>query len=1352
MSFFNNLRKVFHLGNTEAVKKKKTFDHIRDDVNPNDTWDIIGELGDGAFGKVYKASRKDGTLLAAAKICDLQAEEDLDDFTVEIDILSECKHPNIVDLYEAYVFEGRLWMLIEYCDGGAVDSIMVDLEKALNEKQIQYLCKHMLEALDFLHKHKIIHRDLKAGNVLLTMSGGVKLADFGVSAKNKYTLQKHDTFIGTPYWMAPEVVQCETIRDRPYDFKADIWSLGITLIEFAQIEPPNHDMSPMRVLLKIQKSDPPKLDFPHRWSRDFNDFIARCLLKDPAQRCTSEELLSHPFVSGKVSPKPVIDLLLEYKADVVEETVEEDEMSEADPSENRLSQASLLDSTASTRKDSVLSTSTIDSFATSDELNESKKRKASVGDSSIGEFRKKVPSKGPAPQPPVHVPVPAQPAAPAPPQLTPPQPAPPQPALAPSQPAHAPSQPAPLPPQPQTTKSKPISVPTIVAEEESSRTEPLEEIAPQISQAVIKEDSKAPLTVTDSGNSSPALSVSQDAVSSPSPTPSTSSGGVSVSVRGNSASAYESTYLSGQTSEEVVIITGPTVITAPSEPKASSAQPASQPSPPAASVVIVTGVKDDELSFDSTRKATETSHVSIVTVGSERDDVRDSSFDAGSTSSSILASAPPSDSGRHEASSNGSSTPCSEVYVVGHVDTKTDSNVLVERIERAPEVPVKITLEKGEDVRDAEYEAAAAEAERQEEEKENLRRRHREEERRKRDKEKSKSVSALPEQPEPQRVPVAEEEKENLRRRHREEERRKRDKEKSKSVSALPEQPEPQRVPVAAENDAGWRRSVGATAEPLAASTPVAAPKWETESNATISSRGSDKENVPDEQTGAMGPPEAAVQMRRKQRPQRSKEELESMQIKKKTRKRTRKFEIDGVTVTTTTSKVYYGDENGGLPSDDHVMRKQELRELKMLQKQEQKQFQDLAVKAQLARDQQERRFEQEMSQLSRQYDAELESMTRAQKLQVERAEQQLETDLKLNSKAIRGDQEKELKAFKDSLKNEAKALRNHVESTTPKDRRKEALKAQKEVLERDQLSRERAFVETLNDKHEAELKKLHEKHREHIAKLEREFLDQKHKLRRAREATLWELEEKQIVDKHILAKKQLKEIFFLQRHQMKARHDRDKEGAKRTLVQKETDLLKRQAVERRQMPKYIRQERKVREMMFRASLKISADSGFPTDPEREKQKMRQFQETENRRYKEEQDRCERKHRKQLEDLHRQAELAMSELENVQADKKRLLTEHENLKLKQQEEEYNRELRDWRALLKPRKQRLEDEFLREIAEQDLFYGGLLSNSAGDDTSSDAATVVIGASASSPGTRKGSIASTAPNRPGVWAND
>lgn len=137
-------------------------------------------------------------------------------------------------------------------------------------------------------------------------------------------MQKHDTFIGTPYWMAPEVVLCETFRDNPYDYKVDIWSMGITLIEFAQMEPPNHEMSPMRVLLKIQKSDPPKLDKPSIWSKNFNDFIAICLIKDPTKRPTCDDLLKHNFISGTLDPKPIRDLLLEYKAEVVEELTDDD--------------------------------------------------------------------------------------------------------------------------------------------------------------------------------------------------------------------------------------------------------------------------------------------------------------------------------------------------------------------------------------------------------------------------------------------------------------------------------------------------------------------------------------------------------------------------------------------------------------------------------------------------------------------------------------------------------------------------------------------------------------------------------------------------------------------------------------------------------------------------------------------------------------------------------------------------------------------------------------------------------------------------------------------------------------------
>uniref|UniRef100_A0A669DZG2 non-specific serine/threonine protein kinase n=1 Tax=Oreochromis niloticus TaxID=8128 RepID=A0A669DZG2_ORENI len=273
MSFFN-FRKIFKLG---PDKKKKQYEHVHRDVNPEEIWEIIGELGDGAFGKVYKAQNKQNGTLAAAKVIDTKTEDELEDYMVEIEILASCNHHHIVKLLDAFYFESKLWILIEFCAGGAVDAIMLELERPLTEPQIRVVCKQTLEALAYLHESKIIHRDLKAGNILLSLDGDVKLADFGVSAKNTKTLQRRDSFIGTPYWMAPEVVMCETSKDRPYDYKADIWSLGVTLIELAQIEPPNHEMNPMRVLLKIAKSEPPTLMNPSRCvtdSRPLRELIA----------------------------------------------------------------------------------------------------------------------------------------------------------------------------------------------------------------------------------------------------------------------------------------------------------------------------------------------------------------------------------------------------------------------------------------------------------------------------------------------------------------------------------------------------------------------------------------------------------------------------------------------------------------------------------------------------------------------------------------------------------------------------------------------------------------------------------------------------------------------------------------------------------------------------------------------------------------------------------------------------------------------------------------------------------------------------------------------------------------------
>ncbi|NXR89230.1 SLK kinase, partial [Hypocryptadius cinnamomeus] len=331
MSFFN-FRKIFKLG---GEKKKKQYEHVKRDLNPEEFWEIIGELGDGAFGKVFKAQNKETKVLAAAKVIDTKSEEELEDYMVEIDILASCDHANIVKLLDAFYYENNLWILIEFCAGGAVDAVMLELERPLTEPQIKVVCRQTLEALNYLHENKIIHRDLKAGNILFTLDGDIKLADFGVSAKNTRTIQRRDSFIGTPYWMAPEVVMCETSKDRPYDYKADIWSLGITLIEMAQIEPPHHELNPMRVLLKIAKSDPPTLAQPSKWSSDFKDFLKKCLEKNVDARWSATQLLQHPFVTV-TSNKPIRELIAEAKAEVTEEVEDGKDEDEEEETENSL--------------------------------------------------------------------------------------------------------------------------------------------------------------------------------------------------------------------------------------------------------------------------------------------------------------------------------------------------------------------------------------------------------------------------------------------------------------------------------------------------------------------------------------------------------------------------------------------------------------------------------------------------------------------------------------------------------------------------------------------------------------------------------------------------------------------------------------------------------------------------------------------------------------------------------------------------------------------------------------------------------------------------------------------------------
>merc|ERR1711874_658 len=242
----------------------------------------------------------------------------------------------------------------------------------------------------------------------------------------------------------------------------------------------------------------------------------------------------------------------------------------------------------------------------------------------------------------------------------------------------------------------------------------------------------------------------------------------------------------------------------------------------------------------------------------------------------------------------------------------------------------------------------------------------------------------------------------------------------------------------------------------------------------------------------------------------------------------------------------------------------------------------------------------------------------------------------------------------------------------------KEALNMRKDQLEREHVERENNFVDRLNDSRDSALKRLSDTHREKIALLDRQFLQQKQQLMRAREAAIWEMEERQLHERHQLAKRQLKDMFFLQRHQMLVHHEKELEHLKRMMDRKKEELVRNQTLERKALPKRIRQEMKAREMMFRESMGISVTNLHEAiTPTEEKDRFKKFQEAEKKRYRAEQQRFEMKHAKQLEEARAGSQAAVKELEQLQNEKRKMLMEHETSKLKELDESYSREFTEW---------------------------------------------------------------------------
>ena len=331
---------------------------LTDDCDPQERFELVRKLGQGAYGTVHLAQERaewvaqhaaaasgndgngadgrhspgnssslppeairEGRGVVAVKMIPLVTDDDeLAQVHSEIATLRRLRHPNVVRHFATYQSLDSLWLAMEFCEGGSVDNVAQQLAAPLPERVIAYVCREVLQGLVYLHKQHIIHRDVKCGNLLLTQDGHVKLSDFGTSVQLLNTISKRNSFVGTLYWMAPE-----TIMERDYDARADVWALGVTLIEMAEGRPPHFDLHYTRALFAIPRQDPPKLKEQAQWSEKMHTFLARCVVKEPKERPTAEELLDDPFVRDVVgTPADVVALVAKARSNAAADAAEVD--------------------------------------------------------------------------------------------------------------------------------------------------------------------------------------------------------------------------------------------------------------------------------------------------------------------------------------------------------------------------------------------------------------------------------------------------------------------------------------------------------------------------------------------------------------------------------------------------------------------------------------------------------------------------------------------------------------------------------------------------------------------------------------------------------------------------------------------------------------------------------------------------------------------------------------------------------------------------------------------------------------------------------------------------------------------
>ncbi|XP_069773720.1 STE20-like serine/threonine-protein kinase isoform X7 [Narcine bancroftii] len=1325
MSFFSFMRRL-KLG--PERKKVRQYEHLKRDVDPEDVWTVVGELGDGAFGKVFKALNKETGAAAAAKVISCLNEEELEDYMVEINILGSCDHPNIVKLLDAFYFDNNLWIQTEFCTGGAVDAIMLELERGLTEPQIRVICRQMLEALNYLHDNKIIHRDLKAGNVLLTLEGDIKLADFGVSAKNTQTIQRRTSFIGTPYWMAPEVVQCETTKDVPYDHKADIWSLGITLIELAEMEPPHHELNPMRVLLKITKAPPPTLALPSQWSLDFKDFLRKALEKNVDVRWCVKQLLQHPFVASVSSNKPIRELIAEAKAEVMEELEEGKEEGQEVSTVHQLSEeeeqpvkftAVLLDKdpkkagpVENSYVENVVFTSAEEDQTDGTESVEYMDDKEQGSSDCKASERRQIPVV--------------------------------------DEEAHLEAQNA----RPNlvlhvnrgedNTNNElllPSEEPTEIQQKENN-VHTSEKEQNNVSEAVENED-------LGSDQKELMYSVHEDRSQiTPSATPKDEEIPTSIENLGTESTG-SSPLREGEPAENEVKLfekTRTEVVRAPVDPlienresiaaleevkhpamlgKDSGLPEESPAEPEAARTFEETSVESTEqeiaqgpveVDADAVEdqkicpKKCKTFSDGMDTLKGNEQDLYENVTQSQATIVCPQSGevARPFESRLKVDEDYGSSLPVSAKVEeakeeVCNLATVNDTLTNAEE-NRSENLNGELTLEMlHAEVRDGnstrsvlceETESCSVKLLEEDKAKTSIERTailptNKESSEAEEESECDKSVTTrtagiianttqtVVEDNAQQEVTCSAEEEENV-------------PEGSDSIAIaacivnemidlivgdekaceLNHSKEGEldiTLPllkiagslaaersVRAAEEGGTSKSVRLPEEPLEKVPVYGDGRME---KPHVNQRGQEKNGQRErvqssDMSGASGEQDNGTS---------AVPQIKFRPAQRMTLKKTRKFVVDGVEVSVTTSKVV--SKNDKKDQDMRSARRQELRELRLLQKEEQRAQAQLDLKLQQQREQMFRQIELKMMNKKHYYDQEIETLERSCRQTIDRIEMEYTIRLQDEAKRLKAEQAKELAKHHRTLKDK---------------------KQEQDFIQRQQQS--------LNEA----LQKVVQQRKSKISSTDFECLMKTQQLRRDREAVVWDVEQRHLHEKYHLFKQQVKEQFSLQRLQLMRRHEKEKERMSHDHHCLIEDLKSQQAQERARLPKAQRNEAKTRLNVFKQNLKIHAVSSLE-----QRELIKQFMAQDEAQQRAGKKHQQQKHNVDFKDLLKQCESNCAELQQLQNEKLHLLVESEKEKLKTLDEEHTMEMKEWKDRLMSRKEILEEELARKRQNQEV---------------------------------------------------